>query len=115
LEAGLAFTVRKDGSDFLGCDGLATRPTTARRLGCLSLEPGTVMTGGEPVVLGEEPVGYVTSAAWGPSVERSIAYAWLPTDVTFDDVVAVRSFDRSIVATVVDAPLFDPEGARLRA
>jgi hypothetical protein len=38
----------------------------------------------------------------------------VPTALTTGDEVAVRSFDRSIAGTVVDEPLYDPVGARLR-
>ena len=53
-QAGLGFTVRKDDSDFLGRDGLRARPTATRRLVTLTLEPDHVMTGGEPVFVGDD-------------------------------------------------------------
>jgi glycine cleavage system aminomethyltransferase T len=115
-EAGLGFTVRKDDSDFLGRDGLGARPSATRRLATLTLEPDHVMTGGEPVFMGDDPVGYVTSAAYGPSVGRSIAYAWVPAELQAGDAVVVRSFDREVQGTVAPgAALFDPAGVRLRA
>jgi dimethylglycine oxidase len=37
--------------------------------------------GSEPVYHDGEAVGYVTSAAYGYSVRKSIAYAWLPPEL----------------------------------
>jgi glycine cleavage system aminomethyltransferase T len=115
-EAGLGFAVRSDGSDFFGRDGLAARAPATRRLATLTLEPDVVMTGGEPLFVGGQVAGYVTSAAYGPSVGRSIAYAWVPVDLQAGDAVVVRSFDREVQGTVAPgAALFDPAGVRLRA
>ncbi|HEY6566917.1 MAG TPA: glycine cleavage T C-terminal barrel domain-containing protein, partial [Actinomycetota bacterium] len=68
----------------------------------------------EPVFVDDEPIGYVTSAAYGPSVERSIAYAWVPSAMTTGDQVTVGSFDERLNASVAGTTLFDPEGVRLR-
>ena len=115
-EAGLGFTVRRNDGDFLGRDGLAARPSATRHLACLVLEdPSHVMTGGEPVFVGEAAVGYVTSADYGPSVGVSIAYAWIPVDLTEGDGVTIGSFEASLSATVAAEPLFDPVGERLRS
>jgi glycine cleavage system aminomethyltransferase T len=115
-EAGLGFTIRRSDGDFLGRDGLASRGPGTHRLACLALDdPTRVMTGGEPVFAGDEAVGYVASADFGPSVGRSIAYAWVPTDLTEGSGVEIGSFDERPAATLTAEPLFDPEGARLRS
>ena len=115
-EAGLGFTIRASDGDYLGRDGLAARPPATHRLACLALDdPTRVMTGGEPVFAGEGAVGYVTSADFGPSVVRSIAYAWVPADLTEGGRVEIGSFDERPAATVATEPLFDPSGARLRS
>lgn len=74
----------------------------------------TVVMGSDPVFVGDEPVGYTTSAAYGYTVHRPIAYAWLPESVGVGDAVRIRSFDRMVQATVTAEPLVDPEGKRLR-
>jgi glycine cleavage system aminomethyltransferase T len=115
-EAGIAFTVRRIDGDFLGKDGLAARSSATRRLACLVLDdPSRVMTGGEPVLAGDRAIGYVTSADFGPSVGASIAYAWIPVDLTEGDEVTIGSFDARLPASVAAEPLFDPTGARLRS
>ena len=114
-EAGLAFTVRRDGTDFLGRDGLTVRAPAQRRLVCLNLEDDQVAMGGEPVRVNGEPAGYVTSADYGYSVGCSIAYAWVPRDLGAGDRVEIAYFDRMLDATLAEEPLFDPKGERLRS
>ncbi len=85
LESGLGFCVKleKEGG-FIGRDALAEikeRGPSERRLCCLTLaDPRSVALGNEPVRVGGEVVGRVTSGGYGFSVERSIAYAWMPAE-----------------------------------
>jgi len=113
-ESGLGFTVRRDDSDFLGRDGLSSRPPADRRLRCLVLEGTQPMMGGEPLLVDDEVVGYVTSAAWGPSVGESIAYAWIAAAID-EEGLRVSYLSRSFPARIVSEPRVDAGGARLRA
>jgi glycine cleavage system aminomethyltransferase T len=115
VETGLGFAVRSDGSDFLGRVGLAARPPATRTLRCLLLDDDQVAMGGEPVLLGDDAVGFVTSAGYGPSVGRSIAYAWVPSDLRVGDRVEIGYLGARLPAALADDPLFDPAGERLRA
>jgi glycine cleavage system aminomethyltransferase T len=57
----------------------------------------------------------VTSGGAGYAVAASIAFAYLPTGLTYPGTaLSVRVFDRIVPAEVVQAPLWDPPGARLR-
>jgi glycine cleavage system aminomethyltransferase T len=114
-EAGLAFTVRRTDTAFLGAEALVARPKATRVLRCLVLEDEQVAMGAEPVLVDGEAIGFVTSAGWGASVGRSIALAWIPRSLVTGDVVAIAYFDRMLPARVADEPLFDPSGERLRA
>jgi glycine cleavage system aminomethyltransferase T/glycine/D-amino acid oxidase-like deaminating enzyme len=118
-EAGLGFAVRMDKGDFVGRSALEGRSeaTATRRLVCLTLDDhGQVAMGKEPVVHDGHVVGYVTSAAYGYSVDESIAYAWVPAALATPGTrLAVRSFGVDLEATVQVEPLFDPDMARLRA
>jgi glycine cleavage system aminomethyltransferase T len=71
--------------------------------------------GGEPVLVDGEPAGYVTSGGWGASIERSIAYAWVPRELEIGASVSIRYFDRTLPGTVADEPSFDRAGERLRS
>ena len=81
-EAGLGFAV-KPTSDFLGRAAVEQRgKNVTRTLTCLTLDdPAHVVLGHEPVFAGSECVGYVTSAGYGYTIGRGIAYAWLPSSV----------------------------------
>ena len=79
FEAGLGFAVKLDKDSFIGRDALAAAGEPERRLRCLTLsDPRAVALGSEPVRVGGELVGRVTSGGYGYTVERSIAYAYLP-------------------------------------
>ena len=79
-EAGLGFCV-KDDKEFIGRDALAAaQPRT--KLCCLVLEdPRSVALGNEPVRVDGEIRGRVTTGGYGYTVERSIAYAYLPPEL----------------------------------
>ena len=117
-EAGIGFAVKLDKGDFHGRDALIARRAAGltKKLCCLTLdEPGAVVMGKEPVWRDNQVVGYVTSAAYGFSVECGIAYAYLPVGLAEPGTaVEIEYFDRRCPATVAKDPLFDPEGSRLR-
>ncbi|WP_214416022.1 GcvT family protein [Sphaerisporangium fuscum] len=116
-EAGLAFAVKEDKGDFVGRAALAERKAAVRRrLTCLTIDgPQAVVMGKEPVYDGGRCVGYVTSAAYGYTIGKGIAYAWLPAELsTPGQVVHIGYFDRRVPATVAEEPLYDPAMERLR-
>ena len=88
-----------------------------RRLRCLVLDdPRAVCLGNEPVRLGDAVVGRVTSGGYGFAVERSIAFAYLPAErAAVGTRGEVELFGRWVGFEVVRDPLYDPDGARIRA
>jgi 4-methylaminobutanoate oxidase (formaldehyde-forming) len=111
LEAGLQFAVSRDKS-FIGADALSE---PRRRLRCLVLEePLSVALGNEPVRIGDEICGRVTSGGYGYTVRKSIAYAYLPAEVQVGTAVEVDIFGRWVGGAVATEPLFDPQGARIQ-
>ncbi len=115
-EAGLGFAVKLD-KDFLGKEALAAAREPERRLVCIVLDdPRAVALGSEPVRIGGEPVGRVTSGGYGYTVERSIAYAYVPGESAEPGTaVEVEIFGESVPGSVAEEPLYDPEGLRLRS
>ena len=115
-EAGLDFAVKLD-KEFLGRDALAGAREPERRLACLVLDdPRSVALGSEPVRVDGEIVGRVTSGGYGYTVERSIAYAYVPAGKdAADQPVEVEIFGEWVAGTVADEPLFDAAGERIRA
>ncbi|MFL5648661.1 MAG: glycine cleavage T C-terminal barrel domain-containing protein, partial [Chloroflexota bacterium] len=118
-EAGLGFAVALDkGTDFIGREALvAARAAGPRkRLRCLVLDDSrSVCLGNEPVRLGGEVLGRVTTGGYGFAVERSIAYAYLPPEAGIGARGEVEVFGEWIGFEVAREPLYDPDGARIRS
>ena len=114
-EAGLGFAVRMDKGDFVGRTALEQSPEPRKMLRSIVFdEPAAVALGKEPVYLGGECVGYVTSAGYSPTVGRTIAYAWLPADAGVGDAVTVDYRGTHEPATVHGEPVVDPDMLRIR-
>ena len=114
-EAGLGFAVKPDkGVDFRGREALlrAREGTPERRLACLVLaDPKAVCLGQEPVRVGGEVAGRVTSGGYGFAVGRSIAYAYVPAAAAeVGTAVEVEVFGEWVGAEVAAEPLWDPGG-----
>ncbi|MDQ0119682.1 glycine cleavage system aminomethyltransferase T/glycine/D-amino acid oxidase-like deaminating enzyme [Pseudarthrobacter defluvii] len=117
FEAGLGFAVKMAKDNFVGKAALEgrTEENSARRLRCLTVDDGrSLVLGKEPVFYKDQAVGYVTSAAYGYTVRKPIAYSHLPAEVSIGDSVEIEYFGRRIVATVTQDPLYDPTMTRLR-
>jgi 4-methylaminobutanoate oxidase (formaldehyde-forming) len=117
-EAGLGFAVKLDKDDFIGRDALvAAEGRLERKLVCLVLdEPRSVALGSEPVRVDGQVVGRVTSGGYGYTVERSIAYAYLPAEMAeVGTRVEVEIFGRPVGGQIAAEPLYDPEGEKIRA
>jgi 4-methylaminobutanoate oxidase (formaldehyde-forming) len=120
FEAGLGFAVALDKeAEFIGRDALVAAKAAGprKRLRCLVLDdPRSVCLGNEPVRVDSEVVGRVTSGGYGFAVERSIAYAYLPPDKAATGTRGeVEVFGEWIGFEVAREPLYDPDGARIRA
>jgi glycine cleavage system aminomethyltransferase T/glycine/D-amino acid oxidase-like deaminating enzyme len=116
--AGLGFCVKLDKGEFVGRPALveAREKPAPTRLACLVLdEPRAVVLGSEPVRIGDEVVGRVTSGGYGYAVKRSIAYAHIPTNVAVDTPVEIDIFGTWIKGRVAKEPLYDPQGSRVRS
>jgi 4-methylaminobutanoate oxidase (formaldehyde-forming) len=118
-EGGVDFCVKFDKPvGFVGEEAILTaRERGPRsRLRCLTLaDPRSIALGNEPVRVGGEVVGRVTSGGYGYTVERSVAYAYLPPEHEPGTAVEVEIFGRWVEGEVATEPLFDPKGERVRA
>jgi glycine cleavage system aminomethyltransferase T/glycine/D-amino acid oxidase-like deaminating enzyme len=116
-QSGLGFSVAKDKEGYVGFEALAAlkEQPAEKVLRCLTVDDGSsIVLGKEPVYVGGVAAGYVTSAAYGYSIRKPIAYAWLPAAVSEGDAVEIEYFGRRVPATVSAEPLFDPGMERLR-
>jgi glycine cleavage system aminomethyltransferase T len=116
ISAGLGFAVKTGGRDFQGRAALEER-TATHRLVCLTLDDlSAVVLGKEPIRAGGRVVAYVTSAGYGYSIGRCIAYGYLPIELASEGtVVEIEYLGERYPASVSAEPLVDPKGERLRA
>ena len=118
LEAGIGFAVRWD-KDFTGrtaLERIRDAGGPAERLTCMTLDdPAAVVMGKEPIRHDGRVVGYVTSAAYGYSIGRGVAYGYLPADLAVEATpLEIDYFDERVAATVAADPPWDPKGERLK-
>ncbi|MFQ5873018.1 MAG: FAD-dependent oxidoreductase [Dehalococcoidia bacterium] len=118
-EAGIGFAVRLKKGDFLGREALEQIKAegVTRKLCCMTLDdPKAVVMGNEPILDNDNVLGYATSANYGYSVGRGIVYGYLPVKYAAEGTkMDVEYFGERYKATVSKEPLYDPEGAKLRA
>ena len=119
FEAGLERFVRLDKGDFIGRDALLRQRAAGmtRTLACLTVDADQILPiGAEPVLDGDRAVGYVLAADRGGAVAATIALAYLPVALAAPGTrLAVEVLGERRAATVVQAPLYDPAGERMRA
>jgi dimethylglycine dehydrogenase len=121
LEAGLDMFVKPDDRDFIGRDALARQRDDGleRSLACLTVGCDDAIPLGDEAIRpagGGDVVGYVSAAERGHVVDEVIALAYLPVALAGPGTaLEVDVLGRWCHATVVRAPLFDPENSRLRA
>lgn len=118
LEAGLEWRIAWDKPDFMGRAALleakALGPT--KRLCTFTLESMAFPTGGEAILLGGAVVGFTTTANFGHSINKPIAYGYLPTELCERDDTdfVIEVYGEPIRAMRHTGPLYDPTGKRLR-
>ena len=117
-EAGIGFAVRMSKGDFIGRDALSESRAQglARKLCCMTFDdPSAVVVGKEPILDGDQVLGYVTSASYGHSIGRGMVYGYLPIDYAeVGTNVDVLYFGERLRATVANEPLYDRRGSRMK-
>lgn len=118
-EAGVHFGIHTDKKeDYVGKNALQSRykdgSTPSRKLRCLTIDDGrSVVMGKEPVYYEGNPAGYVTSAGFGYTFGKPMAYSWLPSNIAVGERVDIVYFGKSIRARVTAEPLYDSQMRRL--
>ncbi|KAF1953417.1 putative N,N-dimethylglycine oxidase [Byssothecium circinans] len=118
FEAGVTSAIDMNKSDFVGKAALQhmSKQTHTKRLRCLTVDNGrSVVLGKEPVFIDTQTAGYITTAAFGFTVGKPVAFAWLPSSVVEGQSVEIEYFGRRILATVSAEPLYDPSNSRMLA
>lgn len=119
MEAGLARFVAYDKpGDFIGKDGaLAERDSGgALRLKSFVIESADAdVIGDEPIWLGDEVVGWVTSGGYAHHSEASVAMGYVPKEAADQDGPwSIELLGERRAARLQNAPLFDANAERMR-
>ncbi len=107
IEAGLGWTCKLD-KDFMGRDPIAAKKAEGpkRKIAGLVVEGGVARHGHE-VTQNGEVVGRITSGTYGPTVEKNIALAYVPTPLSkVGTTLGVRIRGKDVPATVVKTPFY---------
>jgi dimethylglycine dehydrogenase len=115
--AGLSRFLAYGKGEFIGREAaLADRDTTPpHRLVSLAIDAADAdATGYEPILARGELVGYVTSGGYGHCVNESLAMGYLASHVHADAALTVDILGEPRAATLLQQPLIDPSGGRMR-
>ena len=115
FQAGLGFCVALDKGDFVGRDALAGAEPADRRIRTLLVggQDYLPLYGGEAVLLDGATTGRVRSAAYGHTVERNVAYVYLPADIDVGAKVEVEVLGTPVAAELAPDVLVDPQNQRV--
>jgi glycine cleavage system aminomethyltransferase T/glycine/D-amino acid oxidase-like deaminating enzyme len=117
FEAGLGFRVSLKNHDFIGRDALikAKAAGPRQRLCTFTLERFAGAVGGECILRNGKVLGVTTSANFGHTVGKPIAYGYIPVEETAHRDFTVEVFGEPIAAVRHDGPLYDAKNERLKA
>jgi glycine cleavage system aminomethyltransferase T len=116
-EAGLGFCVALGKKQFLGREALLrVRSEGVRRtLASFTIEGFAPLHGGEAIVHQGRVVGSTTSGGYGHSLGRSIAFGYLPAELSAQSGFEIEAFGTSYPARRGPRCLYDPQMERLRS
>ncbi|MCU1389832.1 MAG: FAD-dependent oxidoreductase, partial [Ilumatobacteraceae bacterium] len=116
-EAGLAWRVDLGKGDFIGRDALVAQQAAGieRRLCTFTLESMAFPVSGEAIIADGQVVGFTTSANFGHTIGKPIAYGYLPAVFADRTDFVIEVYGEAIPATRHTGALYDPTNARLRS
>ena len=69
----------------------------------------------EAIIKDNECVGYVTSGGYAHHVKKSLAFGYLPIHLTKKDTkLRIEINGKFYDAMIIDEPLYDPDGLKMR-
>ena len=117
LESGQGFCVKWNKGDFMGREALlkVKEVGLSRKLCPLTIDPNSVIYGGEAVYSGKRVVGRVRSGGFAYTLGTNVGYSYLPLDLAQVGVpLTVDVLGNRVAARVAPDPLYDPKGERLK-
>ena len=122
MEAGIGFTVpiKTKEDDFIGRDApVRGKEHPQRTLVGLELTGDDPAGSGDPIMVGRQQVGTVTSGTRSPILRKNIALGWMAVEHaeigTQVEVGKMDGHQKRLPATVVRFPHYDPDKERVRA
>jgi len=116
-EAGLGFCVALNKGDFIGRAALEAIKAAgpSRRLVTLTVNGYAPLIGGEAVLCGSDVVGTTTSAGFGYTVGKTIAFAFVPAGLAKETDFAIEAYGKTYPAARGPRTLHDPKSERLKS
>jgi 4-methylaminobutanoate oxidase (formaldehyde-forming) len=123
IEAGMGWAVKdRSGKDFLGREAISAQRAggVRKRLAGFVTDPAVVLLGRETVYRDGERVGWLSSAGFGYTIERSIGYGYVrhPDGVTSEYVMSgtyeLEVATERVPCEVSLQPFYDPRSERVR-
>lgn len=82
-------------------------------ISCFTLDPSVVLTGGETICRQDEIIGVLTSGGFGHTVNKAIAYGYIPKDQYEHKNFEIEVLGIRYPAQRHDGPLYDPKRERV--
>jgi len=116
-EAGLGFCVRPDKGEFIGRAALARIRTEGprRKLVSFAVDGFAPFHGGETILHDGAVVGSVTSAGFGHTLQKTIAFGYVPSALAAAGAFTIVAFGDAHAVTRGPRCLYDPKNERLKA
>ncbi len=116
-EAGLGFNVKLEKGNFVGHEALARirQNGVKRRLCSFVIDGFAPLHGGEPILLDEKVLSSTTSAGFGHTLGKTIAFGYLPVELLRQSDFEIEAFGNRYAAERGQRSLYDPKMKRLKA
>jgi 4-methylaminobutanoate oxidase (formaldehyde-forming) len=116
FEAGLGFAVNLGKPEFIGREALLkiSRAQPKRKLCSISAEGFAPFFGGEAIFHGERLCGWTSSAAFGHTLQRTVAFGYLPSEVLMENKFEVEAAGKRYRAVRGPRCLYDAKMERLK-
>ena len=117
FEAGLGFRVSFRKGDYLGRAALEKQKAEGvqRKLCTFTCDARVTFAGSEAIHHRGRVVGTTSSANWGHSVGKMIAFGYLPVELAGERDFEIEAYGERYAVERVDGPLYDPRNERLKA
>jgi 4-methylaminobutanoate oxidase (formaldehyde-forming) len=117
FEAGLGFAVALDKGDFIGREALSRVKADgpSRKLCSFTIDGFAPLHGGEAIILDGKVVGSTSSVGFGHTLQKTIAFGYLPVIVADKKQFVIEAFGKAYEATRGPRCLYDAKMERLRS